>query len=327
MKLRALHAGSIFCVMFFCVKLSSQNSQSSREFDKEISLVIDNDALVVWQNIDQYYSFGVGISLKFKSEKLLGLQNYFPNKAAYFFEAGLKVEGYTPSEKEVFDLENRVISFDRPFAGILYGTLDVTYAFDRSYFKGGVLLGVLGPASMADEFQGWFHEKITDDITFDEWIFQLPNQPLLNLNFAYGYDFLPNQPWFDVFGVTQARVGNLHIDATPMVGLRIGKFHKLSESVSLGNNILSNSKKIEVFFQSTISGTASLFDATAQGNLFKNDFEFALESVNTFHSTITSGIYFSSPHFSVGFDHFFTLGEVLPNVQHTYARAILKYRF
>jgi len=327
MKLKNLHASSIFCALFICVALFSQDPQGSREFDKELSLVIDNDALVAWQDIDQYYSFGVGISFRFKSEKLLGLQNYFPNKAAYFFEVGLKVEGYTPSVKEVLDFENRVISFDRPFAGVLYGALDVTYVFERSYFKGGVLLGVLGPASMADEFQGWFHENITDDITFDEWIFQLPNQPLLNLNFTYGYDFLPDQPWFDVFGVTQVRVGNLYIDATPMVGVRLGKFHKLSESVSLGNNILSNSKKIEVFFQSIVSGTVTAFNATAQGNLFNNDSELALESVNTFHSTITSGIYFSSPHFSAGFDHFFTFGKVLPNVQHTYARAILKYRF
>ena len=277
-------------------------------------------------NIDQYYSYGIGLVLTFKSEKLAGLQNYFPSKKAYFFEAGLKVEGYTPSVKKISNFDNSNTTFDRPFAGILYGTLDVTYIFERSFFKGGILLGVLGPASMADEFQGWFHKNISDDITFDGWQFQIPNQPLLNLNFTYGYDFLPNQSWFNLFGVSQTRVGNLYIDATPIIGLRIGKFHKLSESVSMGNNIVSNSKRTELFFQSTISGTVSLFNATAQGNLFNNNFEFALESVNTFHSTISSGIYFSSSRFSGGLDHFFTFNKVLP-VQHTYARAILKYRF
>ncbi len=314
---------------FLLLLIIRANSQGSDTFDKEISFSSANDAYVIWQNSDRFYSYGVGLNLKFKKEKWLGLQKYFPKKTAYFFEVGLRLEGYTPTNKTVTptEIQQNTISFDRPYAGLLFGTLNVTYAFERSFVRGGVLLGVMGPASLADDFQGWFHDKVTDDPVFEEWRFQVPNQLLANIDITYAHDFIPERKWLDIFGMLNTRLGNLYIDATPTLGLRLGKFNTLSESVGMDNNILSNSSGIEWFLQSSISSSLNIFDATAQGNLFNRNFEYAVDELNTFSTTLTQSVYFSSRRFSLGIEHYFTFGKVVPKEQHVYARTIFKYRF
>lgn len=320
---------SLYFLSFLLLLIIRAHAQGSDTFNCEISLSSANDAYVIWQNSDRFYSFGVGLNVKFKKEKWLGLQKYFPKKTAYFFEVGLRLEGYTPTNKTVtpIEIQQNTIAFDRPYAGLLFGILNATYAFERSFLRGGVLLGVMGPASLADDFQGWFHDNVTDDPVFEEWRFQVPNQLLANIALTYAHDFMTQQKWFDVYGALNTRLGNLYIDATPTLGLRLGKFNRLSESVGMDNNILSTSSGIELFVQSSISSSLNIFDGTAQGNLFHSDFKYAVDDLNTFSTLLTQSIYFSSRRLSIGIEHYFTFGKVVSNERHIYARTILKYRF
>lgn len=305
------------------------NGQSSTTWSHEVTFSSANDAYVIWQNSDRFYSYGLGLSLKFKSEKLLGLQQLFPRKADYYFESGLRMEGYTPTDKRVSisEIQENRISFDRPYAGLLYGTLGSVYAFDRSFFKGGLLLGVMGPSSLAGKFQDWFHDRITHDPMFDEWKYQVPDQFVFNVNLNFTYDFLPGQKWFDVYGAFDARLGNLYIDASPTLGLRLGKFNKLTRSLGMGNTILSNRSDWELFVQSSIGGSMNIYDGTAQGNLFHQDFEYAVDELQTFNTTMTQSLYFSLKRFSLGIEHYFLFGKVVPKERHVYARTVFKYRF
>lgn len=318
----------VFLILIF-LGIIRAYTQEPNTFSKEISLSSANDAYVIWQNSDRFYSYGVGINLKFKKEKLLGLQSFFQKKTDFFFEIGLRLEGYTPTDKVVtlMEIQQNSIVFDRPYAGLLFGTLSSTYTFERSFVKGGFLLGVLGPSSLAGNFQDWFHDSITNDPVFEEWKFQAPNQLTLNFNASYVYDFTPQLKWFDVYGMMESRLGNLYIDAAPTLGFRLGKFNKLTESIGMDNNILSNSPRIELFLQTSLSGSLNVFDATAQGNLFNNNFEFAVDKLNTFSSTLTQSVYFSSRRFALGIEYYVAFGKVVQKEQHAYARTIFKYKF
>lgn len=320
-----------FPIIMFCLFIGTAQgqSQSTSRWTNELTFSSANDAFVIWQNSDRFYSFGLGLNLKFKTEKLLGLQGLFSQKCDYFFEAGIRMEGYTPTDKRVsqLEIEEHRISFDRPYAGLLFGKFSTTYAFDRSYLKGGLLVGVVGPSSLAGIFQDWFHHNITNDPKFDEWRYQVPNQLIFNVDFTYTHDFLPARKWFDIYGSMNARLGNLYIDASPTLGLRLGKFNKLTQSLGMENSILSNPGDWELFLQSTIGGSLNIFDATAQGNLFRQDFQFAVNDLKTINAQTTQSLYFSLRRFSLGIEHYFVFGKVVPNERHVYARIVFKYRF
>ncbi|MDT7827547.1 DUF2219 family protein [Pricia sp. S334] len=219
------------------------------------------------------------------------------------------------------------IAFDRPYAGLLYGRFETVYTFNRSFLKGTLLLGIMGPASLAGKFQDWFHDEITHDPIFDEWKYQVPNQSIFNADLTYGYDFLPNRKWFDVYSAINARLGNLYIDASPTLGVRFGKFNKLAHSLATDNAILLNPADWELLVQATIGGSVNLFDGTAQGSLFRRDFEYAVDDLKLFNAVTTLSLYATFKRISLGIEHHFLYGKVVPTERHVYARTIFKYRF
>jgi hypothetical protein len=304
--------------------------EESIDFNNVIGINTDNDALVAWENRDRYYTFGIGASLSFKARKLLGLQNWFSSKKTVFYTAGLRMEGYTPTNKVVTVLQREgdsIITFDRPFAGLFFGTLETTYGFERSFFKTGILMGIIGPSSGAGRLQRWIHDNVTDDGVFDGWRYQVPDQFILNFSGDFIYDFTPEASWFDIYGGAKARLGNLYIDASPVVGFRIGRFNNIGATAAFGNGLLAAKTDWELYLRSSFSANVAFFNATAQGRLFGPDFEYAVDKLNPFFLTMTQGIYFAYRRIILGFDHYFSYGEVIKKQRHIYARLDFKYRF
>ncbi len=304
--------------------------RSPTDFKRVLTIHTDNDAFVAWENRDRYYTYGLGGSLSFKAKNLLGLQDWFSQREHYFFRAGLRIEGYTPTNKVVSEEQlqgDSLVVFDRPFAGLLYGTLESTFTFKRSFFTAGVLVGIMGPSSGAGRLQRWIHDNVTQDGVFDAWRFQLPDQLIFNLSGKYLYDFTPANTWFDVYGEAEGRLGNLYIDASPRLGFRIGRFNPVQKSVALGNGILSNTSDWELYLHSRFSATLALFNGTAQGRLFGPTFEYALEDINPFYLAMSHGIYIAYKRVVFGYDLDFRYGEVVERQRHIYGRFEFKYRF
>ena len=318
----------LICItLFFCTKAII--AQNNSPYSYALNVSTDNDALAIWENFDRYYTFGIGIDFYFKPKKFIGLENLFSEKENYFMHLALKSEGYTPTRYNL-DFDNipmYQLPFERPFAGLLYGTLESTYALDRSFVKAEFLLGVMGPSSFAKEIQDWLHDKLPDSHPLKGWEFQIPNQVVLNLNVLVAYDFLPEATTFDVFAMGQARLGNLYIDATPTLGFRIGKFAPLTETSSLNNGLIASKSVQEIYFKSTFSATLSAFNGTAQGNLFGDDFQLAVNELSHFYMAMSHGVFVTGKRYSIGFDNVFTFGKVNKNTRHIYGRLNFSYRF
>jgi hypothetical protein len=304
-------------------------AQDSVGYKYALGFTSDNDAYVTFENRDRYYTFGAGIFFALRPERFMGLEKQFAKKKDYFFRFRIQSEGYTPTKKVVTanEIAQDSISFDRPFAGVLYGALEGTYTFERSFLKAEFLLGIMGPSALTREMQDWIHENITGDGIFDGWDYQVPDQMIFNIAVSGGYDLLPDIRGFDVFAMGTARVGNLHIDATPLLGLRIGKFGPLGTSSGFGNMLIAPGNQQEIYLKSTVSATVTAFNGTAQGNLFRRDFEYAVEDLSRFHMGMTHGIYVSGKRYALGYDHIFNFGKVVRDTRHIFARIHFVYRF
>ncbi|WP_115462886.1 lipid A-modifier LpxR family protein [Winogradskyella aurantiaca] len=315
----------IIAYVLFCQLVNSQN-QDPYKFSLHISS--DNDAFSAARNFDRYYTYGAGIKLSFKADSILGLQRLFSNKEHYFFNAGIRSEGYTPSRFEFTgaDPEEIELNMDRPFAGLLYGTFDVTYIFRDWFFKTELLLGVMGPSAQSKEIQDWIHDNITDDPRFDGWTLQMPDQLIANLNVTGAYNLDINN-WFDLYGQARARIGNLFIDATPTVGFRLGKFSSISKTGAFGNNLIADNDIFEIYIRSSFSYTLAAFNGTAQGNLFYDNFQYAVKDLNNFYPSMSHGIFVSIRRFVISWDNYFTYGEVTKGIDHIYGRFGISYRF
>jgi hypothetical protein len=314
------------CTIYLSNVLVAQEKESMK-YGVEIST--DNDAIGIWKNLDRYYSFGIGVKFYVKSKKFIGLENLFSNKEQYFFDIELRSEGYTPTRKSytISEVQNDSLEFERPFAGLLFGTLGATYTFDRSFIRTELILGIMGPSAKTEEIQNWFHSQLEDSDEIEGWEFQIPDQALINLNVSGVYDFYPNSQVFDVFAMAEARLGNLYIDATPTLGIRLGKFGDISQSSAFKNDILASINMREIYLKSTISGTLTAFNGTAQGNLFGPEFKYAVKDLSHFHTTLSNGLYIATKRFIFSFENIFTFNKVNKRTTHIFGKATVRYKF
>jgi hypothetical protein len=314
------------CCFFFIL---NGRAQDDKTFNFQSELNTDNDAFIIWENFDRYYTYGAGFKQKFKAKKLLGLEQLFKKKKFVFYSLGFRTEGYTPTRDDYseIELDEDGFNFERPFAGLLFATFDASYLFEDAFIRTEVYLGIMGPSAYSREIQDWIHENITDDDLIDGWDFQIPDQPIINFNIYATQTLYEYQGWFDLYLQGTLRLGNLYMDATPGLGFRLGIFESVTSSNAFGNGLVASPTTRALFFRSHFSATAVAFNGTAQGRLINNDFEFAIDDLSHFHTSMSHGLFYTGRRFAASFDHIFTFGKVNKKVRHIYGRFTFQYRF
>jgi hypothetical protein len=127
---------------------------------------------------------------------------------------------YTPRSTQRSDL----IENDRPYAGYLYLGIGFHGREGNRRTVWEVDVGVVGPASLAEELQGTVH-RITGTPLAEGWEHQLDNEPALEIIFETKWR-LWHRPWgeleFDVIPHLGGRVGNVFIYASTGAEIRLG---------------------------------------------------------------------------------------------------------
>jgi lipid A 3-O-deacylase len=143
----------------------------------------DNDT---FGGSDRYYTDGVALSLTQTGPNWLDpLADWLP------WGQGRRTVGYdvaqlmfTPDNKTLHNPDPK----DRPYAGILAVGLSLHVEQADSYNGLKLVVGVIGPDSLADKTQKEVHRQIGDTIP-QGWDQQLKNEPIVNLAYEYRHKF------------------------------------------------------------------------------------------------------------------------------------------
>lgn len=190
------------------------------------SFVIEND---LFYDIDRHYTSGVRLLWVPDPEaatpewaiKLARLAPWFPEK-------GLVRHGYALGQS-MFTPENITISDpplqDRPYAGWLYGTIGLGLETGRQLDQFALSIGMVGPASLAEQSQKIVHRTIDSDKP-EGWNTQLRNEPGLVVTYQRSWrqfaaaTFAGNQ--LDISPHTGVALGNVFTYTNAGVTLRYG---------------------------------------------------------------------------------------------------------
>jgi len=147
----------------------------SDEKSGTLSLVVENDIF----HSDSYYTNGVRLSWLSEPGSWSGwarraarLFPFFPEEATVMANYSIGQNMYTPKD---IKLENPP-SDDRPYAGWLYGSVGLIAETGKQLDQFEVTLGMVGPASLAEESQKNVHKLIGSDKPMG-WDHQLKNEP------------------------------------------------------------------------------------------------------------------------------------------------------
>jgi hypothetical protein len=291
-------------------------------FNNEVELGTDNDKFIAYTTTDRNYTYGINAALRWNPEKDTFLSKVFPNKKKSYNGLGVSLKAYTPNYLDEQTTNESII--ERPFAGWSYATFESTYTFQNSFFRMGVETGILGPDSQAGRVQNWFHETISND-AFVDWDGQIPNQLGVNITSAYAHK-LYNLGWIDSYGRVDASVGNIFTYVRPQLNLRVGKFNRIGESVANQNGMLSPANTSEFFLEYGLGWKLSAYNATVQGNIFKENNRNSKEINNTIF-LMHLGLNFSYKRFGVLFKYQYGTGEFERTQVHRFGALRLLYRF
>lgn len=203
---------------------TADGPQSTRAPDDKwgVSLSVEND-LFTPTNSDQHYTNGVRLAFISPEDSAPASFLNVAKQIPFFASEGrirtsysLGQTMYTPDDITVAENQPN----DRPWAGMLYGTAGLLSdtgqqknGTDSNYSRIDTLeltLGVVGPASLADETQSFVH-KLIDSPHPEGWDNQIKNEPIIGVTYERKY-----RGWFeaDLLGV--------EFDATPHGAVTLG---------------------------------------------------------------------------------------------------------
>ncbi|MGE4319361.1 MAG: lipid A deacylase LpxR family protein [Deferribacterales bacterium] len=213
----------VLSVIFLCMPLAA-----TAEEDKDrntISFVMENDIF----HSDRYYTNGVRASWLLtpgkKSDWALraaGLVPFFPAESTVHVNYSVGQNMYTPTD---ITLQNPPTD-DRPYAGWLYGSVGLIAETGKRLDQIELTVGVVGPASFADETQTFVHKTIHIDEP-QGWSHQLKNEPGFILTYQRSWRSYVSTSWlgvpFDITPHAGGVLGNIFTYANTGVTLRYGK--------------------------------------------------------------------------------------------------------
>lgn len=182
---------------------------------------------------------------------------------------------FTPRDIARSDLQIN----DRPYAGWLYGSVglisDTGYRLDNLQFT----LGVVGPASLADETQRFVHNVI-GSIDPQGWHHQLRNEPGVMMTYERKwrgiYEFSPFGWGVDITPSVGGSLGNVYTHAAAGAVVRLGYDLPSDYGPPLirpnlpGSDFFIPTKKFGWYLFAGVEGRAVAHNIFLDGNTFRN---------------------------------------------------------
>ncbi len=257
---------SKFFRLFILVIYSNSAAAQLANEKQSLCIFLDEDYLNFrGAGTDRYYTAGLRVDYFFAQKK--GLK--FPSNFLLQISENNNIYGWGGSQL-MFTPKNisadEVQYNDRPYAGALYCIHSLRSFDDSRKLKvtSEILLGVIGPLSLAEETQTLAH-RIVNYIKPNGWKNQVPNDLILNYNISIEQQLLKPSKHILVNGIIETFNGTLYNSAGIGFMIRVGKFSNYFEGV--GPVKRNRKEQFQLYLYVKPAARVVLSNALLQGGL------------------------------------------------------------
>lgn len=334
-----------FACLLFALATTALRAQEEgkdnfdRSYDQGASFTIieENDLFV---KTDHHYTQGLRISYLSPDNRIpeapgadatwierMGRNHmvwgFDPKSYRLGYEVGQNI--YTPSDISISTL----VPNERPYAGWLYFGLNMQRRGETLKNRTptmenlSLLVGVIGPWSLAKEAQIWVHE-LRGFALPQGWHYQLKNEPAINLRYQrfWVYRYGPREKFnIDIIPDVALSVGNpltaAQIGSTVRLGWNLpddfGIQHGDSLSIVAGGPSPSHKSHWGFYVYGSAAGRAVGFNEFLDGNIFYNSHSVHKEP---FVADLIGGAVATSKYMECGFSLIYRTPEFHGQLQH-----------
>ena len=296
-------------------------SARAQEDRWEFIVAHDNDFFAWYANLDRYYTYGLGGTLRRLGKKELSedhvVKQLLPDFEHPIHEFSAQIKAYTPDSAKAGNA-----TFDRPYAGYAYLEYKLNGQYRENNVQLGINIGMVGPFVRAGQFQNWFHKKVGDKYV-SGWDYQVANYPGIHVLGAFNKPLL-SLSWFNIISESDLTAGNVFIHGQQSARLVIGRMAQVSESVLYGNR-LRGARKTEYFLSIAGGVRLTAINATVQGSPF-ND-EVPTRNLNRIAGLVQFGAHVNIRRFAMALLITHGRGEVERAYDHKYGHVSVGFTF
>lgn len=281
---RKAFACASFLTAGMTVGLASANAEPLQDKRSIWTLQGENDAVSTQSGTsDRYYTSGLRFNWTSGTDTLPGpfatINRAILGKGMQRISVGVQQMIFTPSDTQT----PNPLPTDRPYAGVLLGTVNLINDTNLSRGVFGIQFGVMGPASMARQVQNGFHDLIGDTEN-KGWKHQLANQPIFQVQYG--------RTWRLPLATIGSRSSGLSFDMLPSASAMVGDYRiagTVGDTLRFGQGLDSDfglptinggpvatdayvaTRPFAWYLFGGVTGTAVGYDATLEGNTVRSN--------------------------------------------------------
>lgn len=296
---------SFFIILLYSGFAISQNQQ--------LDLTISNDKFVFQ---DRYYTSGLHLSYRRDLKQSLLFLKQENSRLQFNFTVGN--ETYTPTNLTSFN--NR--DFDRPYAGWLFGKLELGRINKKSALFIGAESGVTGEESLAGKLQIELHEFLNID-SKPTWVDEIAYKWLFNFKVLQVNDFQINKK-SSIQNRINASLGSKDTYIANEVFYFFGKFNDFQNSSRL--NIVDTTQSKEFYGFVSAGYKYVLLNALIQGSAFNDEDPFTSIATNSVFK-LSAGVVLKTKKNIIKLGYYYNTKETPLSSSHTYGALTFGFNF
>lgn len=235
--------------------------------NQQLEFAISNDKFVF---LDRYYTSGLHITYR----KTLKQSLLFLKKADNKLQLNVTIgnETYTPKNLTSFNTRD----FDRPYAGWLYGKLEIGRIKQKSALFVALESGITGEESLSGKLQIKIHELLNID-SRPTWVDEIAFKWLFNFKALHVYDFQLSKKE-SVQNKVSISIGSKDTYFSNEVSYFFGNINQFQNSSRL--DLISDNQAKEFFGFISAGYRYVLLNTLIQGSAFNNKDPFTSIATN-----------------------------------------------
>lgn len=266
--------------------ISAQNKNYTHQFQ----LITENDCYTSFSN-DGYYTNGLMLSYQWRKN---------PDSLSAIKINSIEAGQYIYNAEDGHYFLNKI---DRPITGYLYaGYTQKRFNKKQNLLKWGFSIGAIGKPALGEEVQTIIHDFWRLYET-PQWQYQLQPAWGITGNVAWSPQIVDRSKTknIDLKPIIGASLGNMFTNAMVGSALLVGRFNDNASSAFWNNHAGQTKKEREFFVYVYPAIYLQAYNATVQGNIFKQDTTLAPGRLNPFFFQGRLGVMYARNRFVFGY--------------------------
>jgi hypothetical protein len=271
----------ILMLLFSCSMAAQEIKEPLPE--NIISFKWSNDVIF---ETDYYYTNGLRFEFYFpflESNPINYILLPSSDNSLKYYGLTLTQDLFTPTEVT----DTLRLRADRPYAAyILIGSEKISFEKRKNLkIYSALELGIIGESAYGKETQGGIHDFLPTTSTIFNWLNQIKDDFAIMYTAEVEKGFWEGS-WFNVNGITSARLGSPYTNLDAGLTARAGKYdHSFFQDFAMSSN-----DEWQGYLFADMRGRFVVYNATLQGGLFNNNSIYTIDDINRWVGDFSIGI-------------------------------------